>query len=64
MTEQPPRCARCNSDSRVYPEGERNWHCTRCHVSVDLDPDEGGDWSDRNPAARLEREERRRTRGA
>lgn len=35
------------------------YFCDKCRVQFDNDPDEGGTYSDRNPAARLEREERR-----
>jgi len=35
------------------------YYCYRCKMQFDNDPDEGGDYSDWNPAARLEREERR-----
>jgi hypothetical protein len=38
------------------------YHCRGCGAIFDDEPDEGGDWSDGNPAARLEREERRRER--
>lgn len=33
--------------------------CNRCGSHFDNDPEEGGDYSTSNPAARLEREERR-----
>ena len=49
------RCPRCNS--KGTPQGELLW-CRRCQLLFDEEPDEGGDYSDRNPAARLEREER------
>lgn len=35
------------------------YHCGKCGGMFDDDPEDGGDYSDRNPAARLEREERR-----
>jgi len=34
--------------------------CPWCKRLFDDSPDEGGDFSDRNPAVRLEREERRK----
>lgn len=52
-----PRCPRCNRPGQ--PAGEL-WHCRACLMLFDNEPEEGGDYSDRNPAARLEREERKR----
>lgn len=53
-----PRCLRCHRSDQVYEEGARNFWCKRCKIVFDDQPDEGGDFSDRNAAARLEREER------
>lgn len=51
-----PKCGRsCKSNTDV-------WYCGQCQFQFDNDPDEGGDFDDRNPAARMEREERRRGR--
>jgi hypothetical protein len=36
--------------------------CPKCRCQFDSEPDEGGDYSDHNAAARLEREERERSR--
>jgi ribosomal protein L37AE/L43A len=50
-----PKCRRVQVDRgpiAIY------W-CEHCQCQFDNDPDEG-DYHDRNPAARLEREERRR----
>ena len=54
------RCPRCNV--KGTPQGDVFW-CRRCQCLFDDEPAEGGDYSDRNPAARLEREERQRQRG-
>lgn len=51
-----PRCGRAQKDrgpSAIY-------FCDNCRGQFDNEPLEGGDYSDRNPAARLEREERQR----
>jgi hypothetical protein len=52
-----PRCPWCGS-KQVYEDGERNFFCRTCKRVFDNDPNEGSDYSDRNPAARIEREER------
>lgn len=52
------RCPRCK---RAVKKGERSdYYCPSCDALFDDDPDEGGDYSDFNPAARIEREERRK----
>jgi ribosomal protein L37AE/L43A len=51
-----PRCSR--KQPRRTPDAI--YWCENCRCQFDDDPDEGGDYSSRNPAARLEREERRR----
>lgn len=53
-----PPCPRCGS-RRTAERGEL-FACADCEALFDGNPNEGGDWSDHNPAARLEREERRR----
>lgn len=52
-----PRCPQCGRRN-AQPMGEL-FKC-KCGALFDGDPDEGGDFSDENPAARLERAERRR----
>ena len=52
------RCPRCGRRQPRQRPDTIYW-CPNCHGQFDDDPDEGGDFSDRNPAARLEREERR-----
>lgn len=54
-----PPCPFCGS-IKTYVLGDRDFYCGNCRKMFDGDPDEGGDWSNRNPAARLEREERRK----
>lgn len=61
-----PKCPRCGRIKAVVRLGD---YCLRCEphyggcgAMFDNDPDEGGTYSDRNPAARIEREERRRER--
>jgi rubredoxin len=59
-----PKCPRCGRRKSVQPQGSCGdlFRCTKCGNVFDNDPDEGGDYSDRNPAARMEREERRKKR--
>ncbi len=58
MTEVPP-CPWCKTRKKVYNSGPslRQFVCLECGRGFDDDPSEGGDYSDRNPAARLERAE-------
>lgn len=59
MSTTDPRCPRCNSKGeKCNPEGTI-WRCKKCRGFYDTDPAEGSDYSDRNPAARLERKERK-----
>lgn len=51
------KCPRCGRKSKPLPGGL--YQCV-LHGLHDADPDEGGSYSDRNVAARLEREDRRR----
>lgn len=54
-----PACPRCRKPGRPV---NGYYVCPICGGIFDDDPNEGGDHSDRNPAVRLEREERRRER--
>ena len=54
-TTNEPRCPVCN---RKGSRAGQLWRCAQ-HGLFDDEPDEGGTHSDRNPAARLERQERR-----
>ncbi len=53
-----PKCPRCKSTASVVESGDRNYWCNDCKCLFDDDPNEGGDYSDINPAVRLERQER------
>lgn len=55
------RCPKCGTP-QTPGAGQTIFFCHKCRMQFDNDPDEGGDFSDRNPAARLEREDRRRSR--
>lgn len=55
-----PPCPACGC-KKADPQKGGFFRCTRCDGLYDSDPSEGGDHHDRNPAARLEREERQRT---
>jgi hypothetical protein len=61
MATMPP-CPTCRTNQRVQPHGRTYFYCKLCRGFFDDDPDEGGTYSDRNPAVRLEREERRTAR--
>lgn len=61
-TQLKPICPRCGTNKHVVPAGSELFRCTNCGGLLDGDPDEGGDFSTHNPAARLEREERARER--
>lgn len=54
-----PSCPKCGTNKRVSTHGQDQFFCGRCKGLFDSDPDEGGDYSDRNPALRMERQERR-----
>lgn len=53
------RCLKCKRPVGPMRSNGFYW-CERCRIMFDDDPNEGGDYSDRNPLARLEREERKR----
>ena len=50
-----PKCPKCNSARAVVKLAE--FFCNNCKMIFDHDPEEGGDYSDRDPAARMMREE-------
>lgn len=58
-----PKCIGCGRRKAVQRVGDY-LKCSACGALFDEEPDEGDDYSDRNPAARLEREERTRQRKA
>lgn len=51
-----PPCPKCNGSSEVFADIYR---CKSCGGFHDGKPEDGGDYSDRDPSARLQREERR-----
>lgn len=53
------RCPRCKRP-KPYKSPDALYWCDDCNGMFDDKPDEGGDYSDHNPAARLEREDRAR----
>lgn len=57
------RCPKCNRKQPVRAP-DSIYYCKWCECQFDSDPNEGGDFSDHNPAARLELEERARERQA
>lgn len=50
-------CPRCKRRQPARGPDAIYW-CDHCQGQFDGDPDEGGSYSDRDPSARLEREER------
>lgn len=58
-----PKCINCGRIKAVERTAEA-YHCRACGIFFDDDPDEGSDHSSRNPAARLEREDRARAKRA
>lgn len=57
----PPPCPQCGNKSGIQQIG-LTFKCPRCRALYDNDPDEGGTFSDRNPSARLDRQDRERQR--
>ena len=55
----------CPGCRRTQPQQgpQTIYWCQHCEAQFDDDPDEGGDYSDRSPSARLERQERRTAQG-
>lgn len=54
--------ADCPGCGRTVESKTDVFWCVTCQCQFDNDPDEGGDYSSRDPSARLEREERRQER--
>lgn len=54
--------ADCPGCGKTYETHNGYYWCPICQCEFDDQPDEGGDYDSRNPAARLEREERRKER--
>ena len=54
------RCPQCGRKHERIDGNGIIYICTRCDVCFDNFLNEGSDYSHRNPAARLEREERQR----
>lgn len=57
-----PKCPVCNTNKGARAQAGGTYVCGKCHGQYDGHPDEGGDFSDRNPAARMQRQETRRQR--
>lgn len=53
-----PECPACSSRDSEPHDGDC-FYCRKCGGIFDDSPDDGGDYSDFNPAARLERAERK-----
>lgn len=56
-----PNCPRCQTNRHVNSHDGDLFYCGKCHGIFD-NSDDGGDYSDTNPAARLERLEREQQR--
>lgn len=58
-----PNCPMCGNNRNAIARADGQFYCkVRDHGLYDRDSNEGGDYSDRNPAARLERAERQQQR--
>jgi hypothetical protein len=59
-----PKCPVCNSAKQVLSIGLSGdmFHCRKCGGSFDGNSEEGGDWDDRDPSRRMERQEARANR--
>ena len=60
MSSSVPPCPRCRTAKQSTRHDGDMYYCSRCGGLYDNDPDEGGDYSARNPGIRIEREERAR----
>lgn len=58
----PAVCPKCRLGDEVSRRHGGDYYCHRCRMEFDSDPDEGGDYDDRDPSRRLEREEARKAR--
>lgn len=54
-----PSCPQCQSSKHTRAQAGGTFVCGKCGGQFDNDPNEGGDYSDRDPAARLLRREGR-----
>ena len=54
-------CPKCGRQQKRRSDDAIYW-CDGCRMQFDAEGDDGGDYSDVNPALRIEREERRRER--
>jgi hypothetical protein len=57
-----PPCPVCRTNKHANARAGGDFYCSKCGGLYDSDPNEGGDYSDRNSAVRIEREERRQER--
>lgn len=57
VSKSPVACPRCKR-KQPYKSPDALYWCDHCRAQFDDSPDEGGDYSDRDPSARLERQER------
>lgn len=54
-----PPCPMCRTNKHSSPRSDGTYYCTK-HGMYDDDPDEGGDYHDRDVSRRIERNEDRR----
>lgn len=60
MPEPKKRCPKPGCKGHGIPQGTSGFYgCSKCGGLFDDEPNEGGDYSDRDPSARLQRQERR-----
>jgi ribosomal protein L37AE/L43A len=53
-------CPKCGRQQPIRTADALYW-CEHCRGQFDGQPEEGGDYSDRDPSARLERQERQQS---
>lgn len=57
--QRPQKCPQCGRVKAVQQIGFQFYRCGGCGAMFDANPNEGGDYSDRDPSARLTRKEAR-----
>jgi hypothetical protein len=64
MTIKPtiPPCPGCGTNRNANARAGGDFYCAKCQCLYDADPDEGSDYSDRDPSVRLIRAEEERIR--
>lgn len=64
MSQVLPPCPVCRTNRHINAHGRDEFFCGKCKGLFDSAPDEGGSYSDRDPAWRITRSEERRGGGS